>query len=433
MIALSALRGMTGRAALLLCIAWPAAGAALSPRQQAEDFEAMWRAIDSGYAYFDTGRGRWKEARARWKPRAERAATRGDFIAALEGALAELRDDHASLSEASPAAPRRIPFETDIWARWRDGAAIIEAVRPFGDADVAGLHPGQVVTRVDGVPVERMVRDRLGAASATAGARDWALVHALAGPRTGVMRLEVREGGRAATLEIERGAPFPAGAAPVIGRRMGDEREIGYLRVRVGARDERLVERFDGALHHLLGTRALILDLRESPGPGSREVTRALLSRFVESEKPWQLREPRNARRIADTIAPRGEIYRAPLVVLVDRWTAGEAEALAAGLAAAVGARLVGTPTAGLRGELMEVKLPHSGIAVSFPAERTFLPSGEPRERLHPAVPVDLAAPSGGPGDPVLYQALKLLEPCSGSACRSAPGSRPPARGSPRR
>jgi hypothetical protein len=70
----------------------------------------------------------------------------------------------------------------------------------------------------------------------------------------------------------------------------------------------------------------------------------------------------------------------------------------------------VGTHTAGLRGELRTAKLPHSGIEVRFPGEKTFLVSGEPRDSLRPAVLVDLSAPSGGPGDPILYQALKLLE-----------------------
>jgi hypothetical protein len=65
---------------------------------------------------------------------------------------------------------------------------------------------------------------------------------------------------------------------------------------------------------------------------------------------------------------------------------------------------------AGLRGELREVKLPHSRLGVAFPGEKAFLPDGTPREALRPQVPVDLAAPSGGPGDPILYQALKLLE-----------------------
>ena len=35
---------------------------------------------------------------------------------------------------------------------------------------------------------------------------------------------------------------------------------------------------------------------------------------------------------------------------------------------------------------------------------------GTPRESLRPAIEIDLAAPVGGPGDPILYQALKLFE-----------------------
>ncbi len=76
---------------------------------------------------------------------------------------------------------------------------------------------------------------------------------------------------------------------------------------------------------------------------------------------------------------------------------------------AVANATLVGTPMAGLRGELREVTLRHSGIVVRFPAEKTYHVDGTPREALRPAIPVDLAAPSGGPGDPILYQALKLL------------------------
>jgi carboxyl-terminal processing protease len=65
---------------------------------------------------------------------------------------------------------------------------------------------------------------------------------------------------------------------------------------------------------------------------------------------------------------------------------------------------------AGLRGELREVELPASGLTVRFPGERAFTVDGRPREALPPSVPVNLAAPSGGPGDPILYQALKLFD-----------------------
>ncbi|MBZ0251337.1 MAG: hypothetical protein K8F93_16905, partial [Burkholderiales bacterium] len=57
-----------------------------------------------------------------------------------------------------------------------------------------------------------------------------------------------------------------------------------------------------------------------------------------------------------------------------------------------------------------ELRLPASGIVLRYPALRVFHANGTPREVVRPAVPVDIVAPSGGPGDPILYQALKLLE-----------------------
>jgi carboxyl-terminal processing protease len=98
------------------------------------------------------------------------------------------------------------------------------------------------------------------------------------------------------------------------------------------------------------------------------------------------------------------------VAVLVDHWTAGEGESLACGLETAARATLVGTAMAGLRGEIREVRLPASGIAVRFPASRIFHTNGTPREVVRPAVPVNIVSPNGGPGDPILYQALKLLE-----------------------
>jgi hypothetical protein len=65
---------------------------------------------------------------------------------------------------------------------------------------------------------------------------------------------------------------------------------------------------------------------------------------------------------------------------------------------------------AGVRGDAREVRLPGSGIVAHFPASRVFHPDGTPREAVRPTLPVDIVSPSGGPGDPILYQALKHLE-----------------------
>jgi hypothetical protein len=60
----------------------------------------------------------------------------------------------------------------------------------------------------------------------------------------------------------------------------------------------------------------LILDLRETPGPGSRAATQAILGRFIEREAPWQTRVPPKRPRTTGTVAPAAPPpYRAPLLV----------------------------------------------------------------------------------------------------------------------
>lgn len=380
-----------------LCIA-----AGLGTRERAEDFDALWHAIDTDYAYIANGDPAWKAARARWRPKALATDSLEAFVAVLAAMLNELHDDHVGLTERATGA-RRIPFETDVWPRWDGKSVSIEAVRVFSDADVAGLRPGLVVTQIDELPVERAVAARLrGHTKEGIAARDWAVRQALAGAD----RIEVRDGRVERTVIVDHAARHTNGPA-IVARRIGPDRDIGYLRIRFGATQ---TETIAAAFDTVAGTRALIVDVRDNVGPGSREMTLGVLGRFVDRERPWQLRADRRGRRATDVVAPVADAYRAPVVVLVDRWTAGEGEALAAGLRSVAGARLVGTRTAGLRGELHEVRLPHAGVTARYPGERTFSTDGKPRDGLTPSILVDLAAPKGGAGDPILYQALKLLE-----------------------
>jgi carboxyl-terminal processing protease len=267
---------------------------------------------------------------------------------------------------------------------------------------MAGIRPGHVVRSVGDVPIQRAVRDRLGASDAASPtARDWALQHALAGPRAGAFRIETAEARGPRAYEIARSATPPANGPALVARRVGEARDVGYLRLKAPLDDAAVPTQFDGAMAYLAGTRGLILDLREATGPfrdsaRARATLLAILNRFVAKPAPWQARESRAGERVVDFATPHATPHTAPLVVLVDRWTAG--------------ARLVGTRMAGLRGELREARLPRSRITLRFPAEKAFRPDGTPRESVVPDVFVDLAAPKGGPGDPILYQGLKLFE-----------------------
>ena len=404
---------------LLVAASLAAAAPSNAPQDahaRAEDFDSLWRAIDAGYAGFDRdGRAAWKAARTTWRPRAVHAAITRDFVAALEGAVETLHDDAVTLSRRTPDAPRRVPSESDIRARWFGDEARIEGVRTFGDADVAGLRPGDVVARIDGRDAAQAVR-ALAGEDAGAEARGRALDRLLAGPRFGVLRLDVRDARGTRSVAIARGAATAASPQPVLARRVGDRRDVGYLRLRpappaAAPADARaLLRELDAALAALRDTRGLILDLRETAGPASRAATAAILARLAPPGAAWQVRELRDGRRIADTVPEGARPYATPIVVLVDYWTEGEAEVLAAGLRAAAGARLAGTPTAGLPAATRAVTLPHSRIVVRYPGERALEPDGTPRKALRPDIAVDLAAPSGGPGDPILYQGLKAFE-----------------------
>jgi carboxyl-terminal processing protease len=385
--------------------------ASLSAREALEDYDAACRAIEADYAFLAERRAGWTRARAAGRARAAATRTPEALAAVIESTLGALRDDQVSVRSGPLTPSRRVPAETDLWGEWREGRAVITAVRPSSAADVAGLRPGLEVRWVQGVPVERIVRERLGGHVGSGDERDWALRHVLAGPRTGSYRIGIREGAATKPVEVVRTEAAPGNAAPVLSRRVSETRDVGYLRLSRAPGDEALVAAFDAALKPLQDTRGLLLDLRDFPAEGSDEVARALLGRFLEKPVRWQVREPRRGPAVEDVAQPRGPFaYRAPVVVLVDRWTAGAAESLATALAQHAGATLVGTATAGYRGVVRTFSLPRSGVVIAFPAERVLTAAGRPREALRPAVPVDLAAPSGGPGDPILYQGLKRFE-----------------------
>lgn len=404
------------RECLAVAASMPAlARASAAPASLAGDFDLLWGAIDEGYAYH-ARRQDWRATGARWRPRALAARSREDLLAALEGAIAELRDEHVTLDAHLPGSPRPVPMATDLWAEWIGQDPMMSAVRAGSVADVAGAVPGMRVVAVQGVPVEQAVRRLLGGGRPQdARARDWALRRLVAGPWSGEITLDVTIAGRASRLAIAR-EDQPAGATPpLIARRIGEDRDLGYLRIKNNLGDDGLVPHFDAALQYLKATRGLILDLRETQSGGSTSVAHALLGRFVTQKSPWVAKAAGAAKRgtepRVEEVVPRGPFaYAARTLVLVDRWTAGEGETLAIGLETAARATLVGTAMAGLRGDTREIRLPRSGIVLRYPAARVFHANGTPREAVRPGIPVDIVAPKGGPGDPILYQGLKLLE-----------------------
>lgn len=378
-----------------------------------EDLEVAWTFVRDNYAYFDQKKTDWAKVRALYMPRAASAGNELEFIGVLEGMLEELYDPHASLGTNTASSPRLVPSGTDLWAEWQDGLPVVTAVRAGSEAERVGLRRGMEVQLVNGQPVQGIVAKRLPKTlrSPDPAARDWALRAVLAGRHDAPVRLSVRVDGREQAFEFRPGLTHPPTTLLTAATLDGN---VGYVRIHNSLGEEALIADWDTALASLRDTRGLVLDLRETPSGGNTTAARAIMSRLISEEQPYQRHElpteeqRHGVRRIwVEHVAPRGPFtYDKPMAVLVGRWTGSMGEGLAIGFDAMQRATIIGTRMVRLQGEMGSIVLPHTGIEVRVPVVRLYHVNGLPREEFSPKI----FAPSQGPEtDSELAIALKLL------------------------
>ena len=386
----------------------------LSADQRQQDFDAFCRFVGDAYAYFDLKTTDWTRTCTDLAAEARAADDTAAFVGVLERALAQLYDHHAHLATHTPRSARLVPSQADVMATWRGGKAIVTALRQGSAAAASGLRVGDEIEAVNGVPVTRATAEfePVFVRSRDPAARDWALRVTLAGRhdrRETVLALVSTSGLRTVAYLPSVLRHDQALGVALNGR-------IAHLRVNNSLGDPSLIGEFDSALARLPDAEALVIDLRDTPSGGTSQVARGILGRLVDKEMPYQrhelVEEFRTAgiRRIwVEHVAPRGPVFRGPVVVLVGRWTGSMGEGLAIGLDAARGAPVLGTPMAHLLGALGELALPNSGIVVRIPVEKLSHVDGRPRESFVPC-PVEAAREGAAGVDDELSAAFALAD-----------------------
>ncbi len=373
----------------------------LAIEQRAEDFAIFCRFVEKEYAYFDLKKTDWERVCKYYAPQVTNATDRAAYIELLEQALGELYDSHAHLGTNTRRSYRLVPTQTDLFATWKAGRAIIAEIRKGSGAESAGLLPGMEVVAINGETTETVIRsiEPKFLARKDPVARDWALQVALAGHRDcEVVRLLTKVGDDLREFEFVPSHPEPTSllSSRVTGK-------VGYLRVNNSLGQQQLVQTFDKALSEMRDVRALVIDLRDTPSGGNSAVARGIMGRLVENMLPYQRHElvaefrSTGIRRVWDEyVAPRDSPFLKPVIVLVGRWTGSMGEGLAIGLNATRGAPVLGQPMARLLGAVGEVVLPHSKIVVRVPTEKLFHINGTPREAFVPCAiaPSSLDSPT---------------------------------------
>jgi len=366
-----------------------------SREQFTSDFDDMWSGLRDNYAYFDKKETDWNKVRELYRPMLIDVKNRSDFVTLLERVLAELYDNHTGLNTNLKTSPRLVPTGLDLWAEWRQSRAVITQLRHGFSAEQAGLKVGMEIISINGLPIELAVADRLPKSlkAIDQDARNWALRAVLAGThdRQRTVAARSRKGSMAVyRLDLpEQTAVDRYTFTPRVEWKILPG-QIGYIKINDLISVE-IVSQFDAALSGVRASRGLILDIRDIPRGGNTDVAEPIMGRLIDRRMGYQEVVPLHEPKYVKEVSPRGDwTYQAPIVVLVNRWTASMGEGIAIGLDGMKRATIVGTRMAGLNGGIFNMELLHTKIGVTYAGERLNHINGTPRENFLPPVLVNL-------------------------------------------
>ena len=397
----------------------------------ADDFLEFWTDVKDNYAYFDKKHTDWNKAKTVYLPQAENAQNKNELITVFENALEELYDNHFSLNTNRQSSTRLVPSGLDIWAEWINGKPVVTEVRKGFSADKAGVKNGMEIISINGIPTEQAVNNRIGKciSKIDTEVKNYALKQLLAGTyltqRVIVVRQNARLNdkvgqGKTATIHLDKayGNLTDNYKYNLLLDFTTIDKNVGYIKFNNSLGQNDVIGLFDSALYQLKNTKALIIDLRETPGGGNSLVARGIMSRFILNERPYQKhilpneeKEFKIKRSWFEIVSPRGGFtYDKQVIVLVNHWTGSMGEGIAIGFDALGKAKIVGTKMAGLNGAINGFQTSNTKIPYSFPTEQLYHINGTPREIFIPAKFVDLTNSKYKEiDDPILTEGINII------------------------
>jgi len=349
-------------------------------------FEIVWKKVNE--TYFDPTFGglNWKEVHDRYQPQIATVEKDEEFYSLINQMLWELKVSHAYLVPPGSWAL----FEPLVFAegsagidiRLLNGEAVITSVKPESPANKAGLCPGYVIQAIDDISVEKIVQEAelimlppFNSRGRIARVTKAILSRIYGAPEREVSIAYSDEGGEKREKKVVRtkrsgAAVGPKGmfflAVEFEARRL--DNGIGYIRLNTF--QPPLATQISNAIKSLGNVPGIILDLRGNSGgeieqmPDLFLTERALL--YI------------NRTRDSETKAffdPADDVYKGPLVLLVDVLSGSASEMFAACLQAIGRAVVVGERSPGSVIE-SDVMIFPNGAIFMYPVAQISTPDG---------------------------------------------------------
>jgi carboxyl-terminal processing protease len=352
-------------------------------------FDSAWRMVGASL----DGRGvtglDWNAIGRELRPRAARAASDSALRAVIADMLARLGESHFAILPPVPApktsAANRISTlgSAGLTVRVVDGRMTVWRVDVGGAAARAGVAPGWIIERIDG-----MVLPTLGAADST-GPRRLAAVGGAMSALRGAPGSDVelaardlqgnvrkltfaRDSVRGPTFRFGNLPPLPT-AVEVARRALADGRCVGVVRFEYWMPPAMLA--LDRAIDSLRTCAGIVVDLRGNLG-GVAAMVMGVSGHFLSEPKTLGTMRSRsdtmrfvaNPRRATDAGKPV-EPYAGALAIIVDGLSASTSEMFAAALQSLGRARIFGERTPGQALPALATKLPTGDVLMHVVAD----------------------------------------------------------------
>jgi len=251
-----------------------------------------------------------------------------------------------------------------------------------------GLEIGDVITQINGIPVETLVKEKLKvypASNLTSKLRDISADLL----RSNSNQIEIEYYSANATLQKKSLKLYPKDSLNIyIAYRSNPdeksykiiENNIGYITLSsIKAEDIKHIK------EEFIDTKGIIIDIRNYP---STFVPFSLGSYFVTSTTPFVKFTTADTDHPGEfkftktiSISRKGKTYKGPVVVLLNELSQSQAEYTAMAFKAGVNTTIIGSATAGADGNVSAIRLP-GGLSTMISGIGVYYPNGEETQRI---------------------------------------------------
>jgi carboxyl-terminal processing protease len=301
----------------------------LSRGNREEVFEEVWETIYDKYYDPDFNGVDWRAVRNRYRPLVEASRNDGEFYSLIKQMVGELRDAHTRFHTPRERREREhlLATTTGVSIFEVEGRAVVTGVDSNSDATAAGVEVGMIVIAIDGVPVEKKIADaRLRVAGTSSDRATMLRVY---------RRILDGDPGTALTMTLLRKNSIRFDAtltrrvvsdAPTVKWRRLDS---GYGYVKLSLWKSPIHKEFKKALEQMRETPGLVIDLRGNPGGEAGEVVK-IASYFFSRKVSFGRFLARSGKTIELVTDDDDEIYRSPVVILMNEASGSGSELFAA-------------------------------------------------------------------------------------------------------